>query len=99
MNYDHNQFFGQFKFQSGYRKLYLNSPKGYSRKIINAQTEWDLNNQQQIKSIDLSINRWLQASQDGVEGEEDEDSVGTQDYDDLEGINTSNNDDQDASNR
>ena len=30
MNYDHNKFFGLFKFQSGYRKLYLNSPKGYS---------------------------------------------------------------------
>ena len=38
MNYDHNKKFGLFKFQSGYRKLYLNSPKGYSRKIINAQT-------------------------------------------------------------
>ena len=39
MNYDHNQMFGLFKFQSSYRKFYLNSPKGYSRKIINAQTE------------------------------------------------------------
>jgi len=38
MNYDHNKNVGIFKFQSGYRKLYLNSPKGYSRKIINAQT-------------------------------------------------------------
>jgi len=38
MNYDHNKIFGLFKFQSGYRKFYLNSPKGYSRKIINAQT-------------------------------------------------------------
>ena len=38
MNYDHNKNFGLFKFQSGYRKFYLNSPKGYSRKIINAQT-------------------------------------------------------------
>jgi len=39
MNNDHNTIFGLFKFQSGYRKLYLNSPKGYSRKIINVQTE------------------------------------------------------------
>jgi len=39
MNYDHNKMFGLFKFQSGYRKFYLNSPKGYSRKIIYAQTE------------------------------------------------------------
>ena len=38
MNYDHNKIFGLFKFKSGYRKLCLNSPKGYSRKIINAQT-------------------------------------------------------------
>jgi len=36
MNYDQNKKIGLFKFQSGYRKLYLNSP--YSRKIINAQT-------------------------------------------------------------
>ena len=41
MNYDHNKMFGLFKCQSGYRKLYLNSPKGYSRKIINAQTGSD----------------------------------------------------------
>ena len=39
MNYDHNQFYGLFKFQSGYRKFYLNSPKGYCQKIINAQNE------------------------------------------------------------
>jgi len=38
MNCDHNKSFGLFTFQSGYRKLHLNSPKGYSRKIINAQT-------------------------------------------------------------
>jgi len=31
-------FLGYFKFQSGYKKFYLNSPKAYSRKIINAQT-------------------------------------------------------------
>ena len=39
MNYDNK--IGLFQFQSGYRKFYLNSPKGYilySRKIINAQT-------------------------------------------------------------
>jgi len=38
MNYGHNKNVGLFKFQSGYRKLYLNSPKGISRKKINAQT-------------------------------------------------------------
>jgi len=38
MNYDLNKKIGLFKFQSGYRKLYLNSPKGYSKKIIKAQT-------------------------------------------------------------
>jgi len=38
-NYDQNTNFVLFKFQSGYRKLYLNSPKGYSRKIINAHTD------------------------------------------------------------
>jgi len=38
MKYDHNNNVGLFKFQSGYRKIYLNSPKGYCRKIINAQT-------------------------------------------------------------
>jgi len=49
MNYDHNQLFGLFEFQSGYRKFYLNSPKGYSRKIINVQTD-----KKQIKNIKLS---------------------------------------------
>jgi len=38
MSYDQNKTFGLFKFQSGYRKLNFNSPKGYSQKIINAQT-------------------------------------------------------------
>ena len=38
INYDHNKKFGLFKFQSSYRKLYLDSSKGYSWKIINAQT-------------------------------------------------------------
>jgi len=38
MNYDHNKKFGQLKFQSGYGKFNLNSPKGYTLKIINAQT-------------------------------------------------------------
>ena len=33
---------GLFKFNSGYKKLYLNSPKGYRRKIINAQTDYDV---------------------------------------------------------
>jgi len=31
--------FGLLKFHSGYGKFNLNSPKGYSLKIINAQTE------------------------------------------------------------
>ena len=39
MNYDHNKKFGLLKFHSGYRKVYLNSPKGYGRKVINAQTD------------------------------------------------------------
>jgi len=37
-NYDDNKKFGLLQFDSGYVKFYLNSPKGYSRKIINAQT-------------------------------------------------------------
>jgi len=40
MNYEHNKTFGLLKFHSGYEKFNLNSPKGYSLKIINAQTEW-----------------------------------------------------------
>jgi len=39
MNYDHNKKFGLLKFNSGYGKFNLNSPKGYSLKIINAQTD------------------------------------------------------------
>jgi len=42
MNYDNNKKFGLLKFLSGYGKFYLNSPKGYSRKIINAQTGYQL---------------------------------------------------------
>ena len=38
MNYDHHKKFGLLKFHSGYGKFNLNSPKGYSLKIINAQT-------------------------------------------------------------
>jgi len=38
MNFDHNKKFGLLKFHSGYGKFNLNSPKGYSLKIINAQT-------------------------------------------------------------
>ena len=38
MNIDHNKKFGLLKFYSGYGKFNLNSPKGYSLKIINAQT-------------------------------------------------------------
>ena len=32
------QKFGLLKFHSGYEFFYLNSPNGYGRKIINAQT-------------------------------------------------------------
>ena len=39
MNYDNNKKFGLLQFYSGYVNFYLNSPKIYSRKIINAQTE------------------------------------------------------------
>ena len=39
MNYDHNKKFGLLKFHLGYGKFKLNSPIGYSLKIINAQTE------------------------------------------------------------
>ena len=38
MNYDHNNKFRLLKLYSGYGKVNLNSPKGYSLKIINAQT-------------------------------------------------------------
>ena len=41
MNYDHNKKFGLLKFHLGYGKFYFNSPKGYNRKIINAQTVQD----------------------------------------------------------
>ena len=34
MNYDHNKKIGLFKFQTGYRKFYLNNPKGYSKKYF-----------------------------------------------------------------
>ena len=39
MNYDNNKKFGLLQFHLGCGKFYLNSPKGYSRKLINAQTE------------------------------------------------------------
>ena len=41
MHYDNNKKFGLLQFHSGYGKLnlHVNSPKGYSRKIINAQTD------------------------------------------------------------
>jgi len=38
MNYYNNKMFGLLQFHSGYGHFYLNSPKGYCRKIINAQT-------------------------------------------------------------
>jgi len=39
MNDDYNKKFGLLKCHSGYGKFNLNSPKGYSLKIINAQTD------------------------------------------------------------
>jgi len=39
INYDHNNKFELLKFHSGYVKFNVNSPKGYSLKIINAQTD------------------------------------------------------------
>jgi len=39
INYDHNKKFGLLKFHSNYDIIYLNSPKGYSLKIINTQTD------------------------------------------------------------
>ena len=44
MNNDHDKKFGLLKFHLGYGKNYFNSPKGYSRKIINAQTGNNNNN-------------------------------------------------------
>jgi len=44
VHYDYNKKLGIFEFQSGYRKIYLNSPKGYSRKIISAQTDQNIQN-------------------------------------------------------
>jgi len=38
MSYGNNIKFGLLQFHSGYGNFYLNSPKGYSWKIINAQT-------------------------------------------------------------
>jgi len=38
MNYDNNKKFELLQFHSGYGTFSLNSPKGYSRKIINVQT-------------------------------------------------------------
>ena len=55
INYDHNKNVGLFKLQSGYRKLYLNSPKGYSRKIFNAQTDKNGTSWKAILVIHISI--------------------------------------------
>jgi len=38
LNYDYNKYFGLLKSQSGDIKFHLDSPKGYSRKQISAQT-------------------------------------------------------------
>ena len=39
MNFYNNKKFGLLQFHSGYEFFYLNSPKGYSRKYFNAQTD------------------------------------------------------------
>ena len=39
MNCDHNKKIRLLKFQSAYGKFNLNSPKGYSLKVTNAQTD------------------------------------------------------------
>ena len=45
-NYDNNKMFGLLQFHSGYVNVHLNSPTGYSQKIINAQTgNWESCNQ------------------------------------------------------
>jgi len=41
MYYDNNKKFGPLQFYSGYGKFYLNSQKGFTLKIINAQTGCD----------------------------------------------------------
>jgi len=60
MNYDHNKNVGLFKFPSGYRKLYLNSPKGYSQKIIKAQTAYafEMNFVTYMKCIMCKTHSW-----------------------------------------
>jgi len=40
MNYDHNKKIGLLKFNSDYGTFNLNSPKGYSLKTNNVQTDW-----------------------------------------------------------
>ena len=49
INYDLKKKFGLLKFHSGYGKFYFNSPKGYNRKIINAQTGVDIYSNQKPK--------------------------------------------------
>ena len=39
INYDHNKKFGLLKFHLGYVEFNVNSPKGYSLKKINVQTD------------------------------------------------------------
>jgi len=55
MNYDHNKNVGLLKFQSGYRKFYLDCPKGYCRNIINAQTNHDLKCVNRLKDFVTSV--------------------------------------------
>jgi len=59
MNYDHNKNVALFKFQLGYRKIYLNSPKGYSRKIINAQKFYTAQTISKLQYLDYFSRQWI----------------------------------------
>jgi len=54
MNYDHNKLFGLLEFHSGYEKINLNSPKGYSLKKTNAHTDLVIIYPFQIETIKYS---------------------------------------------
>jgi len=59
IHYDHNKKFGLLKFHSGYGKFYFNSPKGYSRTIINAQTVWHHRGFLLFTVFWNSVDRWI----------------------------------------
>jgi len=53
MSYDHNKNVGLFKFQSGFKHFYLNSPKRYSQ-IIYVQTNYN-----HYKNYLVDVNTYL----------------------------------------